>query len=142
MVSSKARFTAGKNFSLIALIIVIGALTVIPALAQTDEKSPTNGSTYSEPNNPSSRVDDRILKKVARAFVKVREIAQKESGGMTGSEQNGATDQQVVERAESEKVEAVKAEGLKPQEYNQIMTMVENDKDLKARLMSYVAKYS
>ncbi len=142
MVSSKVRFTAGKNVSAIALISVIGALTAIPALAQTEQKSPTNDSTYSEPNNTSSRVDDGTLKKAARAFVKVREIAQKESGGMTGSEQGGATDQQVAKRAESEKVEAVKAEGLKPQEYNQILTMVENDKDLKARFMSYVAKYS
>jgi hypothetical protein len=77
----------------------------------------------------------------ARAYVKVRQIADKETSALNVA-QDDAPRKQLAQRAETEKVAAVQAEGLQPIQYNQILTLVEADKCLQQRCLSYVDRSS
>jgi len=123
------------------LIAAIGSVAEIPALAQNVDRS---GHVTQPGSNISASpaVDDSTLEKVARAYLRVQKITEQEGSKMKGSERSDASDQQVAERAESEKLAAVKAQGLEPQQYNRVLMMVDNDKDLKARFVSCLAKLS
>jgi hypothetical protein len=85
---------------------------------------------------PGATVDDTTLKQTAKAFVKVREIVQ------TGQQAiNSTTDdtekEHIAEQVESRKLAAVKSEGLQPQQYNQVLQLVQTDKHLQQRFLSY-----
>ena len=45
---------------------------------------------------------------------------------------------QAAAQAESDKLAAVKAEGLQPQQYNQVLQVVQNDNNLQQKFLSYV----
>jgi hypothetical protein len=86
---------------------------------------------------PQAKVDDATLQQVARAFVKVRRIGQSEQHMLAGNGDQNAK-QQAAQQAESEKVAAVKAEGLEPQRYNEVMHLVQADNGVQQRFLSYV----
>jgi uncharacterized protein (DUF1786 family) len=85
----------------------------------------------------ANTVNDTTLQQTARAFIKVRQIAQdEESAASSGSAD--ADKQKMMQQAESKKVAAVQDEGLRPEEYNRVMRLVLNDPTLKQRFMTYV----
>jgi uncharacterized protein DUF4168 len=43
-----------------------------------------------------------------------------------------------AQQAESEKLAAVKAEGLQPQQYNQVLQLVQTDTNLQEKFLSFV----
>jgi hypothetical protein len=85
----------------------------------------------------ANTVNDATLKQTARAFIKVRQIAQdEESAASSGSAD--ADKQKMMQQVETKKVAAVQDEGLRPEEYNRVMRLVLNDPTLKQRFMGYV----
>jgi len=92
----------------------------------------------SETTNPS-KVDDATLKRAAAAYVKVRDISLKTDQAINGT--NDTTrKQQLMAESESEKVAAVKAEGMEPQQYNNVLMLVKDDNGLQQKFLSYVQK--
>jgi hypothetical protein len=82
-------------------------------------------------------IDDATLKRTAKAFLKVRrivEIAKRDIGKAA----NDAEKQQIVKRAEYQKIAAVEAEDLQPQQYNQVIELAKVDSDFERKFMSYV----
>ena len=49
-----------------------------------------------------------------------------------------AQKQQIAEQAESNKMAAVKSEGLQPQQYNQVIQLARADKSFEQKFLSYV----
>jgi hypothetical protein len=132
-------------------VVAVAALLVLakaPAIAQDATGSMGHSSSgYSgAPGNTANpvapaTVDDATLKRAARAYVKVRRISDDERGAINGAS-NDANRQNIEQQAESKKIEAVKAEGLQPQQYNQVLAMVQADKGLAQRFLKYVDQTS
>jgi hypothetical protein len=122
----------------LALLLV----SVLPAFAQGTSSSTTRGSSaYSTAPGAGVSIDDATLKRTARAFVKVQQIAKQESSALSGAG-NDASRRQLAQRAESEKVAAVQSEGLQPEQYNRVLMMVQADKALQQRFLTYVQQAS
>ena len=82
-------------------------------------------------------IDDATLKQTAKAYVKVRQIvqtAERDINNTTNSDQQ----RQIAKQAESKKMAAVKAEGLRPQQYNQVIQLARDDKAFQQKFLSYV----
>jgi len=86
--------------------------------------------------NPDT-IDDATLKHTAKAYVKVRQIVQKAEQDLNNTTDN-AQQQQIAKQAESRKMDAVKAEGLQPQQYNQVIQLARADKAFEQKFLSYV----
>lgn len=82
-------------------------------------------------------VDDATLKRTAAAYVKVQNITQKELK-VVNNTNDTASKRQLIRQAESEKVNAVKQQGMQPQQYNQVILLVQNNDQLKRKFLSYV----
>src|SRR6202022_2664590 len=81
--------------------------------------------------------DDATLKQTAKAYVKVRQIVQKAELDLNNTTDH-AQQQQIAKHAESRKMAAVKAEGLQPQQYNQVIQLARVDKAFKQKFLSSV----
>lgn len=93
-----------------------------------------SGSMASAPAQ-SAQLDDATLQKAAKAYVKVKQIAhQSKQAGASSS----SSEQPEQASAQSEKLAAVRNEGLDPQQYNQVIQMVQNDPQLKQKFANYV----
>lgn len=92
-----------------------------------------SGSMASAPGQ-SAQVDDATLQKAAKAYVKVKQIVHQSKQAESSS--NGAQAEQ--SSAQSEKLAAVRNEGLDPQQYNQVIQMVQNDPQLQQKFAQYV----
>ena len=125
-----------------ALAAVV-AFPVSAALAQDSAPMGNSGSAASsgsgsmgESNSmgsssaQSAQVDDATLQKAAKAYVKVKQIVHQ-------NKQSGQPDQS---SAQADKLNAVKNEGLDPQQYNQILQMVQNDPQLQQKFAGYVTQ--
>jgi ribosome-binding protein aMBF1 (putative translation factor) len=86
--------------------------------------------------NPS-RIDDATLKQTAKAYVKVQQIVKEADQDLNKTNDN-AQQQQIATQAESRKMAAVKAEGLQPQQYNQVIQLARTDKAFEQKFLSYV----
>jgi uncharacterized protein DUF4168 len=84
----------------------------------------------------SAQVDDATLQKAAKAYVKVKQIVHESKQAESSS--NGA--QANPASAQSEKLAAVRNEGLDPQQYNQVIQMVQNDPQLQQKFAQYVTQ--
>jgi hypothetical protein len=126
-----------------ALAAVV-AFPVSAALAQDSAPMGNGGSSASsasgsmgENNSMGSspaqgaQVDDATLQKAAKAYVKVKQIVHQ-------SKQSGVQADQ--SSAQADKMNAVKNEGLDPQQYNQILQMVQNDPQLQQKFAGYVTQ--
>jgi Domain of unknown function (DUF4168) len=86
--------------------------------------------------NPN-RIDDATVKQTAKAYLKVRQIVQEANQDL-----NNTTDktqqQQIAKQAESRKMDAVKAEGLQPQQYNEVVQLARVDKSFQQKFFSYI----
>ena len=86
--------------------------------------------------NPDS-IDDATLKHTAKAYIRVRQIVEKANQDLQSTSDN-AQQQQIAKQAELGKIAAVKAEGLQPQQYNQIIQLARADKAFEQKFLSYV----
>lgn len=86
--------------------------------------------------NPS-RIDDATLKQTAKAYLKVQQIVKEADQDLNKTNDN-AQQQEIAKQAESRKMAAVKAEGLQPQQYNQVIQLARTDKAFEQKFLSYV----
>jgi len=117
-----------KVFAASALAVFIG-LPISAVLADSSSPMSDSGSAASAPAQGAS-VDDATLQKAAKAYVKVKQIVHQEK------QANAAQPPQASDQ--SAKMAAVKAEGLDPQEYNQVLQTVQNDPELQQKFAGYV----
>jgi hypothetical protein len=116
-------------------LVAAGTLSVLIAFpisgsfAQSAGSMGDSGSSASAPAQ-SGQVDDTTLQKAAKAYVKVKEIVHQDKQVNSGASAQPAT--------RSDKLNAVRDEGLDPQQYNQIIQMVQNDPQLQQKFANYV----
>jgi hypothetical protein len=107
------------------------------ALGQEGNAAPSNpGYSGASAVNPNA-IDDATVKQTAKAFVKVRQIVQ-EANQDISSTADKAQQLQIAKQAEAKKISAVKAEGLQPQQYNQVIQLARDDKAFEQKFLSYV----
>jgi len=82
-------------------------------------------------------IDDATLQHTAKAFVKVAQIVKSEQSTLNGAADDAAK-MKAAQQAETQKVAAVKAEGLQPQQYNQVLQLVQTDSNLQQKFLSYI----
>ena len=121
-----------KVFAAGALAVFIG-FPISGVLAQSSSSMGGSGSSASSPAQ-GAQVDDATLEKAAKAYVKVKQIVHQTKPANPSSD-SAQPDQA---SAQSEKIAAVKNEGLDPQQYNQVLQMVQNDPQLQQKFASYV----
>ena len=85
-----------------------------------------------QPAQGAAQVDDATLQKAAKAYVKVKQIVHQSKQAAAG----GAQPDQSA--SQSEKIAAVKNAGLEPQQYDQVIQMVQNDPGLQQKFVNYV----
>ena len=95
-------------------------------------------SGASSAGNPGT-IDDATLKQTAKAYVKVQQIVQQANQDLNKTNDK-AQQQEIANQAESRKMAAVKAEGLQPQQYNQVIQLARTDKAFEQKFLSYVDK--
>jgi Domain of unknown function (DUF4168) len=110
-------------------LAVFAAFPISSAFAQSSSSMGDNGSSASAPAQ-NAQVDDATLQKAAKAYVKVKEIVHQSKQANSGASAQPAT--------QSDKLNAVRDQGLDPQQYNQIIQMVQNDPQLEQKFASYV----
>ncbi|MFZ0676873.1 MAG: DUF4168 domain-containing protein [Candidatus Binatus sp.] len=88
------------------------------------------GSSSASAPAQGGQVDDATLQKAAKAYVKVKQIVHQDKQANSGANAQPAT--------QSDKLNAVRNEGLDPQQYNQIIQMVQNDPQLQQKFAAYV----
>jgi hypothetical protein len=121
-----------KVFAAGALAVFIG-FPISGVFAESSSSMGDSGSSAMSPA-PGATVDDATLQKAAKAYVKVKQIVHQTKQANPPSA--GAQPEQAS--AQSEKIAAVKNAGLDPQEYNQVLQMVQNDPQLQQKFASYV----
>src|ERR1700722_469771 len=130
-------------------VLAAGALAVfvafpIPGVAQSSSSMNDSGSAASAPPGegaPSgesaqpaqaAQLDDATLQKAAKAYVKVKQIVHQTKQASPSS----ASAQPDPAAAQSQKIAAVKNEGLDIQQYNQVLQTVQNDPQLQQKFAS------
>jgi Domain of unknown function (DUF4168) len=140
--SLKGRFLTMKfEYSAIAAA-VIGMILPSLGIAAMNGNSAQSTCLYAQASgttNPSS-VDDATLKRTAAAFVKVREISVMAARAIKSTD-DLAKKQQLAAESESAKVAAVKKEGMEPQQYDNVLQMVQADSGLQQKFLSYVQEF-
>ena len=76
------------------------------------------------------QIDDSTLQKAAKAYVKVKQIVHQSKQADSAASAQPAT--------QSDKLNAVRDQGLDPQQYNQFIQMVQNDPQLQQKFANYV----
>jgi hypothetical protein len=132
--------TLTRNVLAASAIAVFVAFPIPGVFAQSSGSMNDSGSAAPAPaaesaqSAPAAQVDDATLQKAAKAYVKVKQIVHQSKQAESAS--NGAQADQSA--AQSEKIAAVKNAGLDPQQYNQVIQMVQNDPGLQQKFASYV----
>lgn len=119
-----------KVFAASALALFV-ASPISVVFADTSSSMGDSGSAASAPAQGAPvNLDDATLQKAAKAYVKVKQIVHQEK------QANAAQPPQASDQ--SAKMAAVKNEGLDPQQYNQVIQIVENDPQLQQKFAVYV----
>ena len=123
-----------------AKLAVTLTILISPGVALGQEGNPDQSKPRSagapgavDPKN----INDATLRQTAKAFVKVRQIEQKARQALTNTNDD-AQKRQITAQAESDKIDAVKAEGLQPQQYNHVIELAQADKTFQQKFLSYV----
>ena len=133
--------------NILAIYAVMLSLTLtllIPsgvALAQAGNAGQSNPGYSGHSAVNSGTIDDVTVKQSAKAYVKVRQIMQSSQQALNNTG-DAAQKQQIAEQAESNKMAAVKSEGLQPQQYNQVIQLARADKSFEQKFLSYVNEVS
>jgi Domain of unknown function (DUF4168) len=134
---------SANGFAVYAAILTLGVTFLISsrvAMGQEENSSQSNPgySGVSSAGNPST-IDDATLKQTAKAYVKVQQIVQEANQDLNKTNDK-AQQLEIANQAESRKIAAVKAEGLQPQQYNQVIQLARTDKAFEQKFLSYVDK--
>jgi hypothetical protein len=119
-----------------ALMLALAMPFLISSSAALAQEGSAGYSNSRNVGVPGATVDDTTLKRTAKAFVKVREIVQTGQQAIN-STKDDTEKEHIAEKVESRKLAAVKSEGLQPQQYNQVLELVQADKHLQQRFLSY-----
>ena len=114
------------------------AFFLLPAAAMS--QSPSMGGSASDamqPGDRSARVDDATLQHAAKAYVAVRHITEDTKQRLARTS-DSSEQQRISAQAEAQKVQVVKEAGMAPQQYNNVIIMVQNDPNLQQKFLSYV----
>jgi len=123
--------------SVAALVMTITLSSSAMVVAGTSSAR-SAAALYAQADVSSPRpIDDAMLKRTAAAYVKVRDIAERAQQEISSTDDT-ARKEQLVAQSESAKVEAVKHEGMDPQEYNAVLQLVKTDSALQQKFLSYV----
>jgi len=133
------RNTFAVNAAILALTLTFLISSGV-ALGQGGNAGQSNPGYSGAPGavNPDT-IDDATLKQTAKAFVKVRQIVQTAQQALNNTGDD-ARKEQIAKQAESREMAAVKAEGLQPQQYNQVIRLAQVDKAFQQKFLSYVNK--
>lgn len=127
--------TLTRNVLAASAIAAFVAFPIPGVFAQSSSSMNDSGSAAPAPAaegaQPAAQVDDATLQKAAKAYVKVKQIVHQRKQAESGAQPDQSA-------AQSEKIAAVKNEGLDPQQYNQVIQMVQNDPGLQQKFASYV----
>jgi Domain of unknown function (DUF4168) len=127
-----------RNVPAASAIAAFVAFPIPGVFAQSSGAMNDSGSAASAPapgaDAQAAQIDDATLQKAAKAYVKVKQIVHQTKQAQSAS--NGAQPDQSA--AQSEKIAAVKNEGLEPQQYDQVIQMVQNDPNLQQKFVNYV----
>ena len=108
------------------------------ALGQEGNGGQGNSGYSGAAANPSG-INDAALRQTAKAYVKVQQIVKETDQDLNKTNDN-VEQQEIAKQAESRKMAAVKAEGLQPQQYNQVIQLARVDKAFEQKFLSYVLK--
>jgi len=130
-----------NTFAMVATMVALTLTLLISSsvvLGQEGTPGQSNPAYSPAPNavNPKT-IDDATLKHMAKAYVKVEQIVQKAQQTLN-STSDDAKKKQIAAQIETDKLEAVKAEGVQPQQYNQVLQFAEVDKAFRQKFLSYV----
>ena len=128
-----------KPFPVYAAIMALTLTFLVSsgvALGQEGNGGQSNSGHPGSVVNPS-RIDDATLKQTAKAYVQVQQIVQEANQDINKTNDN-AQQQEIAKQAESKKIAAVKAEGLQPEQYNQVIQLARTDKAFEQKFLSYV----
>jgi hypothetical protein len=139
--SSKGGFMTFKPRVIATCAAILGMSLALPSFAATAKTMNGNvapETAYAQNSETApTRVDDATLKRAAAAYVKVRDISVKAEQEMNNTNDT-AKKQQLADESESEKLAAVKAQGMEPQQYNNVIMLVKDDNGLQQKFLSYV----
>jgi hypothetical protein len=146
--AGKAVLSKGRLFRMLfkpcALAVSVAALVMTITLSSSamvvagTSSARSAAALYAQADVSSPRpIDDAMLKRTAAAYVKVRDIAERAQQEISSTDDT-ARKEQLVAQSESAKVEAVKHEGMDPQEYNAVLQLVKTDSALQQKFLSYV----
>src|SRR5437870_1061404 len=125
MMSSANNFAVYAATVVLTLTFLISSGVVLGQEGNSGQGNP-GYSGASGAINPS-RIDDATLKQTAKAYVKVQQIVQEANQDINKTNDH-AQQLQIARQAESRKMDAVNAEGLQPQQYNEVLQLARNDK--------------
>ncbi len=119
--------------AILSAILAVAALSGAPALAQNAPASQSPAQTQAAP--PAIQPSDQQLQRFASASQKVSGVVD-EYRPKVDAAKSDAAKQKVVEEADAKMVKLVQADGLSVEEFNGIGRAVQQDPQLKQRLMS------
>ena len=119
--------------AILSAILAVAALSGAPALAQNAPASQSPSQTQAAP--PAIQPSDQQLQRFASASQKVSGVVD-EYRPKVDAAKSDAAKQKVVEEADAKMVKLVQADGLSVEEFNGIGRAVQQDPQLKQRLMS------
>jgi hypothetical protein len=110
------------------------------ARAQAPDAARNNPGDSAAPSaiNPAS-IDDATLKHTARAFVKVTQIVQTAQKAVDNTADDSRKEQ-IAKQAQAKEMAAVQAEGLQPEQYNQVIQLAQSDNAFQQKFLSYIDK--
>ena len=111
----------------------LAMLLAMPAAFSFAQDNSTSDAPAAAAPMQSGSVDDATLQKAAKAYVQVKKITHNEKATNDTSANKTA-------QAEADKLEAVRAQGLQPDQYNQVIQLVEADNNLQQKFINYVNK--
>lgn len=123
-----------------AMTVALVMFSISSVLAQSEDRNggaSNPGYSISPRSANPQTIDDATLKRAARAFAKIGEIARTEQSVLNGSGDD-RTKERAAQEAEAQKVAVVRAEGMQPQQYNQVLQIVQADNDLEQKFLLYV----
>jgi hypothetical protein len=128
-----------NNALMIQLSVLATVLTLLLAGSEARSQNGDVGDAPSAaiPSPANQRIDDATLKRTAAAYVKVQRIEQYGQQALAGASTD-TQKQQIAQQVEAKKLTAVEAEGLQPEQYNQVVQLAMADQTFQHKFLSYV----
>ena len=119
--------------AILSAVLAVAALSGAPALAQNAPATQSPPQTQAAP--PAIQPSDQQLQRFASASQKVSGVVD-EYRPKVDAAKSDAAKQKIVQEADAKMVKLVQADGLSVEEFNGIGRAVQQDPQLKQRLMS------